>query len=744
MSLVESGDSTRSFLPRKHWPVWAGVLLLLAGTLASFGTMSGCQNSSSRPAPVTREIVTTLTFPTGVSQPQDLIPVDAFPQLQFQQPVFVTVVPDGSERLCVVERVGRIQIFEDDPNVTSTTVFLDIADHVRSIGREEGLLGLAFDPDYVNNGYFYVCYIAGSPRRSVVSRLQVSVDPLVADESSELVLLEVPQPFENHNGGMLAFGPDGYLYISMGDGGSGGDPQNHGQDLTTLLGTVLRIRPEVAGGYAIPAGNPFVGAGNGVREEIWAYGLRNPWRFSFDSALGDLWLGDVGQGSREEVNVVRSGDNLGWKIYEGTQPFSNPLGFPPTAFTEPVHDYPRSLGVSVTGGYVYRGADIPSLQGAYLYGDFGSGRVWALVHDNYEVIFNTHVAQVSSISSFGEDARGEILVVSYGGKIYRLTEGTPTPPVDFPQVLSATGIFEDLSSLTPAAGIIEYDVNVPFWSDDAAKRRWIALPGISEIEFSANEAWEFPLGTVLVKHFEIETRVGDPDSVYRLETRVLIHETGGWAGYTYRWNNQQNEAFLLSAAETLDLLIEDPAAPGGQRVQQWYFPSPADCLSCHTSAAGFVLGVGTRQINREAPPSSGSGNQLSQWNTLGLFDVSLGPPTSYAAFPALGDATASLSSRARAYLDVNCAMCHQPGSGSPVSLDLRYEVALADAGILDQLPAAGDLGLNNARIVAPGDRSRSVLWERMRVLDGFRMPNVGSQLVDEAGVGLLGDWIDSL
>jgi len=703
----------------------------------------GCSDSGDAPPSEppygleSRQIVQGINFPNSLPQPSALQIVRAFPALTFAAPVFLAAPPDGTDRIFVVELGGRIRLFQNDPAASSAATFLDIGGKVVT-GGERGLLGFAFHPDYATNGWFYVYYsappIGGGDHRSVVARYQVSAgDPSVADPASEQILLQFAEPFSNHNAGCLAFGPDGKLYVAVGDGGSGDDPQNNAQNLGNLLGKILRLEPD----GSVPADNPFVGVA-GVRGEIWAFGLRNPWRFSFDRTTGTLWAGDVGQNAREEIDIVRRGENYGWRVYEGELSNINPGSLPPTAFTLPVIAYAHSLGFSVTGGNVYRGPSVTSLVGAYVYGDYGSGRVWALVHDGVQVLSNDQIGTVSQVVSFGEDAAGELYLVSLDGRLFRFEETAGTGQV--PPVLSATGLFANTAALVPAPGLVEYDVNAPLWSDGARKRRWIALPGVSRILYDSDDSWTFPVGTILVKHFELDLA---PGVVQRLETRVLVRHDAEWRGYTYRWNPAQTDANLIDEAESATYTVADPAAPGGQRDQTWTFPSRADCLTCHTVAAGRVLGVRTRQLNRDFAYPLLVDNQLRSWNHIGMFDRDIGPAAAQPRQPDPADASASVASRARSYLDANCSFCHRPGGPTPVAMDLLFPTpigATETVGVTTVNPADGAPG--TVRIEA-GAKESSELWNRLGRLDQYRMPPLASSLVDEAARTLIGDWIDA-
>ena len=406
----------------------------------------------NRLLPIAALLLLALTALAGVAHaPNAALPAleleRLFPALTFERPVLLTHAGDGSGRVYVVEQHGVIHRI-DPATPERTDVFLDISARVSRRGNEEGLLGLAFDPGFTENGRFYVYYSAASPRRSVLSRFETGSGGQ-GDPASESVLLEVPQPYSNHNGGMIEFGPDGMLYVALGDGGSAGDPQRHGQDLGTLLGTILRIDVTSGAGapYAIPADNPFVGR-SGARGEIWAYGLRNAWRFSFDRETGDLWAGDVGQNALEEVDVVRRGGNYGWSVMEGSHCFRS-ASCNADDFEPPVAEYGREMGCSITGGYVYRGERLPDLRGVYLYADFCSGRIWGLRYDGERVTEQAQLARAEfQIPSFGEDEAGEVYVLGFDGGIYRFAG----PPGQVPQPSPTdTPAGEEASPLAPTA-----------------------------------------------------------------------------------------------------------------------------------------------------------------------------------------------------------------------------------------------------------------------------------------------------
>jgi glucose/arabinose dehydrogenase len=439
---IKVGRALFARIVRPNVAIAALAVALVAGACGG-GESPAAEVSSSPTAAASPEPSPTRTpIPTPTPQPMPAPVADAgslpalnieraFRNVSFDRMVQLTHSGADDGMLYVVLQPGRVMVFEDDADVDEATVFLDIRERVNDSGNEEGLLSIAFTPDYEESGHFYVYYSASSPRRSVVSRFSVGkAGPVAADPASEVIVLEVPQPFANHNGGQLAFGPDGYLYIGLGDGGNRADPQGNGQDTSTLLGSILRIDVSTVGsasGYTIPSDNPFITGAGGARGEIWAFGLRNPWRFSFDRETGDLWAGDVGQNSYEEIDLISPGHNYGWNVMEGLHCFSasrvrsDDEACQGPGLALPVIEYGRTGGCSVTGGHVYRGDRLPELKGAYVYGDFCTGHIWALRHDGSELtehrlLFNSDL----QIPAFGESSSGEVYVLSFSGGIYRL------------------------------------------------------------------------------------------------------------------------------------------------------------------------------------------------------------------------------------------------------------------------------------------------------------------------------------
>lgn len=656
---------------------------------------------------------------------------NAYPSLaSFDRPIWVGTAPGEPDTVYVAEQGGTIFAFDDDPSVSSRTTFHDQT--VLRAGNEEGLLGLAFHPDYATNGRFFIHYSSNSgcpptySRCGVISELARASERM-SDPGSERRMIVVGQPYGNHNGGAIAFGPDGRLYISLGDGGSAGDPENSGQQPTTLLGSVLRIDVDVvpAGDdYGIPSDNPFAD-GVGGAPEVWAWGLRNTWRMSFDRATGELWGGDVGQNAYEEINRLRSG-NFGWNVREGFHCYN--AATCADGFIDPETEYPRSQGQSVTGGVVYRGSALSELWGQYLFGDFVSGRIWA--HDPSSGS-DTVLGNSSNVASFGELADGEVRIATFDGRI-RAIQRTGMAPAPLPATLSATGCFDDVGELSPAAGVVPYEVNTILHSDGADKRRWFALPaGESGTIAGADGRVTVPVGSVFIKHFEID--VDGSATPRRLETRFLVRTVDGFRGFTYRWNAEGTDADLLEDTTT-------DTFPSGGSDLTWTYPSRAQCSNCHTTAAGELLGFRSQQLDGVGVYDGIAFPQLPALTEAGYLTGSAALP----AYPAIDDAGASVEARARAYLATNCAMCHQPGGPGNASIDLRFGTAFGGTATCDEVPTQGDLGLTDARIIAPGAPERSVLLERMSRRGVDQMPPLATERTDDAAIAVISDWIESL
>ena len=676
--------------------------------------------------------------------------VPGFPYLAFAQPVALAAIPGETERFAVAQADGQLFVFANDYFVFGADPLVDLGAFDPSLAPIDpnggGVLGLAFAPDFAESGWFYVAYdVAGSACGSAgdclrVARLHATDgDTLTADPGSAVTLLDVPQPVTSHSAGALAFGPDGMLWIATGDGDAPGDPANSAQDLASLAGKLLRI--DVRGGavYAVPPDNPYA-AVPGARGEIFAVGLRDPRRIGFDPLTGDLFIGDSGSVSQEEIDVVPFGaggaQNFGWNLCEGTRDASG-AGCGAPGLTAPVLVYPHGPagGSSVAGGAVYRGADLPTLYGRYVYGDDATGHVWAW--DPSSASAPALITTLPGVTAFLQDREGGLIVLGGGdGKVYRLVAAGSELDPAVPQTLAATGLFADVASLEPAPGLVEYEVNAPAWSSFASTRRWLALPGNLQIGFSPTGAWELPVGTALVQQFDLPGDSGP----FHAETRVLIRQTVGWRGYTYWWppgTPQQTHAELITGSLFYTYAVD---FGGGQSTVDWYYPTPEQCTDCHTQAGGSALGLRTRQVNRVFDAGFGAQNQLDRFACLGLLADEIGPSASYDHFPdRLG--TVSLDRSARTYLDVNCASCHAPGSPSATGMDLRFDTPADQTNTLFVPATAGDLDVPGALRIHPGHPGLSVLIARVASLDFDQgMPPL-AVFPDVAGEALLSAWI---
>ena len=690
-----------------------------------------------------------------VASPAQVTLAPAFGKIVFDYPVHLTPLPDG--RLLIVEKRGFIKVMPDDETADGADLelFLDIMGRVSSTTPEAGLLSVALHPNFADNKRFFVNYTAtiNSKLTTVIARFEVGDDGMGKPDSEER-LLTILQPFSNHNGGQIAFGPEGMLYIGMGDGGSAGDPKGYAQNPEELLGKMLRIdvdAPVTPGlKYAIPKDNPFVGSEDGTRDEIWALGLRNPWRFSFDPLTGNLWAADVGQKKWEEVHLIEKGKNYGWNIMEGGHCYNPALGCDLTGLELPVVEYSHDIGQSITGGFVYRGSAIPSLIGAYVYADYVSGLLFAARFGADGTPEWTQIGDtLKKITSFGQSADGEIFVVHASvfdpqkGEIFRMIPAADAPPTGatFPRKLSETGCYTDLETLTPAAGLFPYELNAPLWHDGADSVRHISLPPATSLIPSDGE-WTVPEGGKVIKTFVYPRPDG---SLLKLETRFILQRADGIRAYSYRWNDAGTDAELLETASTRDFALPGGTLPGGTlpdggEARTWHYPSRSQCLECHNAAAGRFLGFRTAQL--DAPGVAANGRQIDHFEATGL--VAWAVDTSKPPFPNPADASAPLHLRARAAVDVNCATCHQPGASPITKHDLRYGTGLAETGVCDVAPENGSFGVEGEKLLAPGQPDASNLLLRMKDLGELRMPSIGSHVVDDAAVTLITEWIQSL
>lgn len=706
--------------------------------------------------------------------PLPLRAVRAFPKLTFANPLYVIGEPvaaggaaanSPTGRMFVVEQAGKIRAFPNDPGVEKTDVFLALADR--------DTYGMTFHPHYAENRFVYV--FSNGPNSNTehrfnrISRFVVSrTNPFACEPASEKIIIEWES--NGHNGGDLAFGPDRMLYISAGDGTSDSDTNLTGQKISDLVSGMLRIdvdHPATGKEYAIPKDNPFLDIAE-ARPELWAYGFRNPWRIHIDPQ-GNLWCGDIGQDQWEMIEIVRRGDNYGWSVVEGGHPFYLERQRGPHPFTKPTIVHPHSEARSITGGVTYLGSKFPELRGAYIYGDYGTGKIWAARYDGKQITFHQEIADTPfQILGFGLDAAGELYLVDYAGPLYtleRIPPGKPQPP--FPQTLSATGLFRSVPRHAVEPALIPYSVNSPLWSDNAHKERFIALPEMSQIDFTDEGAWKFPEGAVLVKTFALDLEAGNPASRRRIETRLLVFQQNEWVGYTYRWDDAQSEATLVeSGGADATFSIRDPGAPQGRREQVWHFPSRAECMVCHSRAAVYVLGLNTLQMNKEHDYGGVRANQLRTLEHLGVFRVTvpgasasaggdasqpekfsnrlLQDPAEYAALPNPYDESTGLERRVRSYLHSNCAQCHVAAGGGNAAMELGFTTTRAKSNFIGVRPLHARFGIEDARLISPGAPDRSVLLKRLAIRGQGQMPPLATSVVDEAGVKLIREWIESL
>ena len=708
---------------------------------------------ADKPYGIQKRVPWTTSKMVGTPDPPDPYKLErVFPKLSFKNPVVLTNAP-GTPRLFVVELAGKVHSFV--PKAANTDLVIDLKQGNKAITR---VYGLTFHPKFATNRYCYICYVtkAEQPKGTKVARFVVSKsDPPTIDFKSEKVILEWKSG--GHNGGCLKFGPDGYLYVSTGDGAGAFPPDtlNTGQNVNDLLASVLRIdvdKPAGGKAYSIPKDNPFVGKKN-ARGEVWSYGHRNPWKMSFDSKTGDLWVGDVGWEMWEMIYRVQKGDNYGWSVLEHTQSVHPERSVGPTPIVPPTVAHAHTESRSITGGFVYRGKRLPELDGFYIYGDYVTGKLWGAKHDGKKV---TEVKELLDsplqIICFGVDNRNELYVVTYDGTIHRIVKNEAAKANRrFPKKLSETGLFSSTKDHKVAPGVIPYSVIAEPWMDGATAQRYIALPGKSTLGIHEKNnvqkgmlkgEWAYPLNAVLMKTIFLKTVDGKNR---RVETQIL-HRVADhqWNAYNYVWNDAQTDAvFLEGPGKDRAFLVPD--GKKGKQQQTWHHASRTECLMCHTTRGGSVYGFLPEQLSRDHDYGKVTDNQLRTLGHIALFkQVPKGkrPELVKPKLPFAGTPN-SFDRAARAYLHVNCATCHRRGGGGTSKFELLAQKILKDKYLFDARPTQGAFGIANAKVIEPGDPFRSVLLYRMAKLGRGRMPHLGSHVVDANGLYLMARWISS-
>ncbi|MCE9547871.1 MAG: PQQ-dependent sugar dehydrogenase [Planctomycetia bacterium] len=723
----------------------------------------------------------------------------AYPKLKTPYPVIVRSEP----------KTRRLYYLLEDAPYGATTLWRTRDDPAS--GEAEKLMrqnavayDLAFHPDYEHNGYLYIGlnepHTPRAKRFDRIIRYTVSrTAPFALDPASAQTIIEWPS--DGHNGSAVAFGLDGMLYVTSGDGTSDSDQNIVGQDLDKLTCKVLRIdvdHPDAGRNYSVPKDNPFVGR-VGTRPETWAYGLRNPWRITVDAKTGHVWVGNNGQDLWEQAYLIQRGANYGWSIVEGSHPFYQTRKRGPEPISLPTVEHGHNAFRSLTGGVVYYGSKFPDLQGAYIYGDYSTGKIWGIRHDGQKAIWHRELATTTlSIVGFGTDADGELLICDLHGTneshLYTLEPSPPGPKVsNFPRLLSQSGLFRSVRDHAMQPGVIPYEVNSPLWSDGAYKQRYMAVPGDNpKIDVTPTRGWGFPEGTVLVKSFALETEEGNHATRKWIETRFMTVYLGDWVGYSYRWNDEQTDATLVEApGQDQQFTIRVPKSeehPDGVRQQVWHYPSRAECLVCHSRAAHMVLGITTNQLNCDHDYGGVRDNQLRTLEHLGILrvnnadlcqdwlqkeardlklsdsgreqyvkDHTLADQRQAVPSPLLSaapeklprlvnpyNAAAPLNARARSYLHSNCYHCHVPSGGGNAQFDVEVDTALADTKLLDVLPQHHTFGIDGAKLIVPGEPDRSVLISRVTRRGAGQMPPLASSVVDEPAVALLRAWISEM
>lgn len=720
----------------------AGVLVAVVFGIAGIAVAD--EEPNDRPFGLSKRIPWTKSRLAGSPDPpHPYVATKTLTEIEWKRPLYAKPEPDG-KHLFVIEQGGekdrpsKLFRIADHADATEKTLLLSVSRRL--------VYSIEFHPNYADNGYLYVFSNGptGEPERvNRVTRYTVrrEVEKLSCDPESAVDIIQWRSM--GHDGGDLVFGNDGMLYITSGDGTSDSDKWLSAQDVTNLRGGVLRIdvdHPAKGQQYSIPADNPFRDI-PGTRGEWWAIGLRNPWRMSIDRKTGQIWVGNNGQDLWETAHLLGKGENYGWSVYEGSHPFYAHREIGPGNLVTPTFEHHHTEARSLTGGVTYRGHELPDLVGAYVYGDYSTGKIWAGRHDGQQVTYHREIADTSlSIVGFSSSHRGELLVVDSASGIHRLERNPDLDRLDelpvFPTQLSDTGLFESTSDYRIASGVIPYDVVSPGWADGATADRFVAVPDNLQVRYSAKRGWDFPDRAVLVQTLSIDENRNGQIRKRRLETRILLRQQNEWQGYSYLWNEEQTDATLVGS-EGKDLsLAED---------RVWRVPSRAECMSCHARAVKYVLGLSDLQMDRDFSYSGTVDNQLRTLAHIGLL-TGYAPKTD-AERPTLVnpyDASASLADRARSYLHTNCSCCHVEAGGGNARMELELTTKMESMRVLDEYPQHATFGLSQPRIVAAGEPNQSVLLARISRRGRGQMPPLVTNQVDESAVGLFRSWIASM
>ena len=711
--------------------------------------------------------------------------VRKYEHIKLGTPIFLAIEPGTNALLAITQ---------DNPEGKSRLVRVDReSGDVTEVVKFKALAyNLCFHPDYLQNGYIFVGSNDASGPESQGYVHRVTVKEGIADANSQKLIIQWPS--NGHNGAAVTFGHDGMLYVTTGDGTSDSDDNLAGQQLDHLLAKLLRLDVDSATeeqGYVVPKDNPFIGR-EGTAPETYAYGLRNPWRMTTDSKTGQIWIGNNGQDLWEQVYLAKPKANWGWSVYEGSHPFYLERQLGPDPHTKPTFEHHHQEARSLTGGIVYYGDEHPQLQGAYIYGDYSTGKIWAGRHDGKRITWHDEIADSQmAIACFVEDSDGDLLILDYqnGGEIYKLV---PNDQQDysktFPRKLSDSGIFSNVADYQLADGAIPYDVNSPLWSDGALKTRHIILTDAEDkIVASDVGAWSFPERTVLVKSFSLEMKEGVPESRKLIETRFLTKQDNEWVGYSYRWNKSQTDAFLVESEGRQEKFRIHTNA--GVTTQVWNYPSRSECMMCHARAAKYVLGLQTTQLNRTFDYGSHEENQLSYLQRTGHLTINTaGQHAKFAehrefltsfdktrsqeiakqvksapdqrpmandgyfasgeqGIPKLAnvsDKSASIESRARSYIYSNCAQCHVGAGGGNSQMHFEWTRSLSEMNVVNKQPLHGNKGVPEGMLITPGKPDASVLLKRMTTRGSGQMPIIATHKVDEEAVSVIRQWIQEL